>query len=80
LRGRALKHPLPPSPLTTSAQQLAHSTLDNLLVIKEYSDFTYPQGWTVLICYYFSGLLVIGRKTIFFFFTHPQWRNFNAGF
>ena len=62
----------PPPPPATSSQQLAHSTLDNLLVIKEYPDFTYPQGWTVLIYYYFSGMLVICRKTIFFFITHPQ--------
>ena len=57
--------PTPARP-ATSSQQLAHSTLDNLLVIKDYPDFTYPQGWTVLIYYYFSGMLVISQKTYFF--------------
>lgn len=68
--------PQTPPPPPSSSQHLAHSTLDNLLVIKEYPDFTYPQGWTVLIYYYFSGMLVICRKTIFFFTTHPQGPNY----
>ena len=63
----------PQPPPATFSQQLAHSTLDNLLVIKEYPDFTYQK---VLIYYYFSGMLVICRKTIFFIITHPQGPNY----
>ena len=63
----------PSPPLPFSSQQLAPLTLDNLLVIKEYPDFTYQK---VLIYYYFSGMLVICQKTIFFFITHPQGPNY----